>query len=81
MQPNTNKAGRSELRIARLKRLIAGAKAEGIRVRSEWMSGETGGACEIGGQPWIFVDLSLSVEEQLGQVEDAIRYFIAQDLG
>jgi hypothetical protein len=81
MQPNTNKAENSELRVARLERLIAGAKAEGIRVRSEWLAGEAGGACEIGGQPWIFVDLSLSVEEQLGQVEDAIRYFIAQDLG
>lgn len=40
---------------------------------------EAGGACEIGGRPWIFLDLSLSIEEQLGQVEDALRYFIEQD--
>lgn len=69
----------TEMRVARLKRLIAGAKAEGIKIRSEWLGGESGGACEIGGQPWIFLDLSLSIEEQLGQIEDALRYFIEQD--
>lgn len=85
MVPKTKVAGQvagqvtTEMRVARLKRLIAGAKAEGIQIRSEWLGGESGGACEIGGKPWIFLDLSLSIEEQLGQVEDALRYFIEQD--
>jgi hypothetical protein len=70
-----------ETRSARLKRLIAGARAEGIGIRSEWFGGESGGPCEFHGQRWIFLDLSLSIEDQLAQIEEAIRYFIQQELG
>lgn len=56
-----------------LRQRLTAAKKSGIQIRSEWLGGETGGACEIAGKRWIFLDLSLSVEEQLGQVEDALR--------
>ena len=64
----------SDTRLARLRTLVVGAKEAGIQIRSEWLGGETGGACELGEQRWIFIDLSLSIAEQVNQVEDAIRY-------
>ena len=59
-------------KVAMLRQRVAHAKRLGIQIRSEWLGGETGGACEFAGQRWIFLDLSLSIEEQLGQVEDAL---------
>lgn len=60
-------------KLAMLRQRLTAAKKLGVQIRSEWLGGETGGACEIAGKRWIFLDLSLSVEEQLGQVEDALR--------
>lgn len=65
-------------KVAMLRARVAKAKQIGAQIRSEWLGGETGGACEIGGKRWIFLDLSLSVEEQLGQVEDALRQWEPQ---
>jgi hypothetical protein len=48
------------------------AAALGINVRQDWLSG-SGGACEIKGKRWLFVDLSLSHVEQLDQVLAALR--------
>ncbi len=45
------------------------AQQAGYIVRHEWL----GGACEFAGRKWIFVDLSLSVVEQLEQLADALR--------
>lgn len=55
-----------------LRQLLRLAKRAGFRVRREWFGGEAGGSCEIHGVRWIFVDQSLSLEEQIGQVEDAL---------
>ncbi len=44
----------------------------GFVVRQDWLSG-SGGACEIKGSRWLFVDLSLTPLEQLDQVLAAIR--------
>jgi hypothetical protein len=52
---------------------IAFARQLGYRVREEWLEGRGGGGCEIHGQKWIFLDLSLSTEEQWDQVRDALR--------
>jgi hypothetical protein len=45
----------------------------GYGIRHEWLGGTGGGACEFGGKKWIFVDLALSVIEQLDQVTGALR--------
>lgn len=60
-------------KVTLLRQRVAAAKRLGAQIRSEWLGGETGGACEIAGRRWIFLDLSLSIEEQLEQVEDALR--------
>jgi hypothetical protein len=55
-----------------LRALVGAARGAGVRVRREWLGGETGGGCEIQGVRWLFLDQSLSIEEQIGQAEDAL---------
>ena len=57
-------------KLERLKELAAEA---GYTVRHEWLGGVGGGACQFAGRKWIFVDLSLSVLEQLEQVTAALK--------
>ncbi len=45
----------------------------GIVVRQDWFGGSAAGACAFKGRRWIFLDLSLSPHEQLGQVLQALR--------
>ena len=59
--------------VETLERLKAIAEQTGYTVRHEWLGGVAGGACEFAGRKWIFVDLSLSVVEQLEQLADALR--------
>jgi hypothetical protein len=56
-----------------LEQACALAEQLGYRTRQEWLGGCGGGACEFGGRKWIFVDLALSVIEQLEQVAEALR--------
>lgn len=56
-----------------LDQAIATAKDLGYQIRREWLDGQSGGVCEIAGQRWIFLDLSLSSLEQLDQVLEALR--------
>ena len=49
------------------------AERAGYTVRQEWLGGSGGGACEFAGRKWIFVDLALSVVEQLDQVTAALQ--------
>ncbi len=49
------------------------ATQEGITVRRQWLGETTGGACRIGNQRVLFVNLSLSAEEQLQQAIDGLR--------
>ena len=44
----------------------------GFQVRQEWLDGG-GGACELKGKRWLFIDLSLNTAEQLDQVLSALR--------
>ncbi len=48
------------------------AKRLGYGVRQEWLGGCGGGACQIGGRKWIFIDLSLTASEQLTQLTAAV---------
>lgn len=56
-----------------LEEAIALAEYCGFEVRREFLGESTGGACRIGGQWILFVDLSLPAAEQLSQVIAAMR--------
>ena len=56
-----------------MERSLELAQRLGYQVREEWLGGSGGGGCEFGGRKWLFVDLALSVSEQLDQVLDALR--------
>jgi hypothetical protein len=49
------------------------AQQRGYSVRCEWLGGAGGGACELRGRPWLFVDLALDPVEQLAIVESALQ--------
>ena len=58
--------------IEKLERLKELAEDAGYTIRQEWLGGVAGGACQFAGRKWIFIDLSLSVIEQLEQVTAAL---------
>lgn len=49
------------------------AAAAGFAIRREWLGESVGGACRIGPQWTLFVDLSLPANEQLEQVVRALQ--------
>ena len=59
--------------VEMLERLLALAGQMGYIIRQEWLGGSGGGECEFGGRRYIFVDLALSVVEQLEQVAAVLR--------
>lgn len=56
-----------------LDQALAAALKCGYRLRQDWLGGSDGGGCEIKGQKWIFLDLSLSPSEQLDVVVGALE--------
>ena len=56
-----------------LEQALATADVLGYQVRHEWLGGAGGGLCEYGGNRWIFVDLALTIDEQLDQVVEALK--------
>lgn len=48
------------------------AKRQGFSIRREWLGGVAGGKCRIGHKKILFVDISLSVLEQLQQVTSSL---------
>ncbi len=56
-----------------VKEAIRLAGHAGYRVRQEWMGGQAGGACELAGQKWLFLDLALAPGDQLQVLADALR--------
>ena len=59
--------------VEMLERLLALAGQMGYVIRQEWLGGSGGGECQFGGRRYIFVDLALSVVEQLDQVAGVLR--------
>ena len=55
-----------------LEEALTVAEQLGFAIRHEWMGG-SGGACEIAGKPWLFVDLSLTTDERFDQVIESIK--------
>ena len=51
---------------------ITTAESLGYRLRYEWLDGVGGGACEVGGDKIVFVDLALSPREQFDQILEAL---------
>ena len=49
------------------------AERAGFSVRRQWLDDSIGGGCRIGQQRVLFVNLSLSAEEQLAQTVAALR--------
>ncbi len=56
-----------------LEEALRSAQRLGYQVRHEWLGGSGGGACEIQGRKWLFVDLALGPADQLEQVLDTLR--------
>lgn len=56
-----------------LEEAIELASQAGIEVRREYLEESAGGACRVGPNWQLFVDLSLPVDEQLTQVVQALR--------
>lgn len=52
---------------------LRAAEQLGYQIRQEWLGGSGGGDCEIKGQKWLFIDLSLSLPDQLHLVVEALR--------
>lgn len=52
---------------------LRAAEQLGYKIRQEWLGGSGGGDCEIKGQKWLFIDLSLSLPDQLHLVVEALR--------
>jgi hypothetical protein len=57
---------------AQLEAALEQARQRGFRLRSEWLGGAGGGACELRGERWLFLDLALEPSEQLEQVLAAL---------
>lgn len=49
------------------------AMNSGFQIRQEWLSEQGGGLCRLGERWVLFVDLSLSAQEQLENVVRALR--------
>ncbi len=59
--------------VALLEQAIQAARDAGYKIRQEWLGGLGGGGCEIKGQKWIFIDLTLDAAEQLALVRNVLR--------
>ena len=53
--------------------LLTVARQLGYQIRREWLDGQGGGCCEFANQRWIFLDLALSVPEQLELLTEVLR--------
>lgn len=56
-----------------LQQAIALAERLGYTVRQEWLTDAAGGACELKGRKYLFLDLSASPLDQLDQVLQSLR--------
>ena len=59
--------------VEMMERAVSVAESLGYGVRQEWLGGCGGGACEIAGRKWIFIDVSLTTAEQLDQLAGALQ--------
>ena len=55
-----------------LEHAVVAAERLGYRIRHDWLGGSAGGACLVGGQKWIFLDLAQGPLENLTSVAEAL---------
>ena len=60
--------------VERLEQALRVAKKLGYSIRHECLDGGVGGTCEIRGKKWMFIDLAISVSDQLDQVINGLRF-------
>ena len=53
--------------------LVDLARRLGYEIREEWLDGQGGGACQIKGQKFLFVDQSLPPADRVDQIAHALR--------
>lgn len=58
--------------LEKLEQAIELAEQMGYRIRYEALAGSHGGVCEFSGHRWLFMDLSLSVDERFDLVSEAL---------
>jgi hypothetical protein len=56
-----------------LEQALQAAEQLGYQVRQEWLGGAGGGGCEIKGRRHLFIDLGLSVPDQLYLALDVLE--------
>ena len=61
--------------VERLRKKTEYAWRQGFTIRFELLDGREATWCEIGGNKMIFVDIALTANEQLEQIERTIREF------
>ena len=59
--------------LKRLKSRLDQARADGFKIRMEFLDGEQASWCVIGGIPTIFVDQSQTAAEQLRQLDEILE--------
>lgn len=59
--------------IERLQEAIRQAERQGYTVRQEWLAGSNGGACEIKGRKYLFLDVAASPMDQLDQILQSLH--------
>jgi hypothetical protein len=57
---------------------LQAARGLGYEARFEWLGGTGGGACEIHGRRWIFLDLALAPAEHLQLVQEVLSFHAAR---
>ena len=62
--------------VSRLRQRLADAKSLGFKVRMELLDEEHASWCEIAGVRTLFVDLSQTAAEQLGEVEETLAAYL-----
>jgi len=61
--------------IARLAYRMREARSMGFQIRQEFLGGQPGNWCEIGGTKFVFLDSAQSAIDQLSVLDDAIRSY------
>ena len=74
-------SGSTRFVVEQFREACAEAGRLGICLRQEWLRGCRGGACEIAGKRWVFIDLSLSPAEQLQQLTEALAQWRGEAVG
>ena len=58
--------------IDQIESMVEIAEKLGYRIRYDYFGGTGGGVCELGGQKWIFIDLALTSQDQLEQLQKSL---------